>query len=187
MKVRNRYKKPLAVCLDWDDSCSNFIGNLLRIHNGLYGTKYTREIFSNWQMPEDIRMTFKTYENEIYASQPLLPKVRKKLKKIKRMGYKIIFITARPEAYRKVTLFNLALNNINYDAIYFSKNKTLKINKLMKKFNIKAFADDNINTVNKVAEHTKVKHVYLITRSYNRNVAEHKRVKRIFNLEDVKC
>jgi hypothetical protein len=96
-------------------------------------------------------------------------------------------MTARDSSYREATLFNLAVNNICFDELLFNKNKALKINKLMRKYDVRIFVDDKLETVNKVASLTKVPHVYLITRSYNRNAKEHSRVKRIFNLEDVKC
>jgi len=176
-----------AIISDIDDVVSDFCGNLIRVHNAFHGTRYTRNILSNWEMPKEIRSTFKKYEHDLYVSQPIIAKVKEKLAALKRKGYYIILMTARDASFKEATVFNLAINGIQYDKLIFSKNKSLKINRLMKKFDVRLFVDDRVETINKVAANTNVPNVYLVTRSYNRNVAVHPRVKRIFNLEDVKC
>jgi uncharacterized HAD superfamily protein len=173
-------------CFDIDDSTSDFLGNLLHVHKSIFGGKHTRNDFANWKIPDDLYKTFKDYEYEIYLTQKILPKVKKKLDDFRKRDYKVMLMTARDETFRKATVFNLAINNIKYDALFFNKNKSLKLNRLMNRFNIEIFADDKLETVNKVAKNTKVKDVYLITRAYNRNLNTESRVKRIYSIDDIK-
>lgn len=76
-------------------------------------------------------------------------------KQLKKLGYTIIIITARPyENYNNLwsdTMYWLNNNNIIYDALYFDNKKHEKILELFGKdhiYRIKGIIDDNINICN---------------------------------------
>lgn len=161
--------KPKAFILDLDDTTVPFIQHLLKIHNEENNTNITQAELTEWILPDELVRTFKEYEDLIYASIPLLDRVREKLVEIHARGYKIIFMTARDERFKRVTKFNLNINHVKYDELYFNKNKSLKINRLQEKYNVVAFADDKVETVNKVRRDTDVPKVYLISLPSNRN------------------
>jgi len=178
--------KDKAVVLDIDDTLLDFRGHLYTIHNNKYDTSYNRKDDTEWTLPEELNKTFIEYENWIYVSQPILPKVKKQLELFRERGYKIVLMTARSEDYKKHTIFNLALNGIKYDELFFNKNKALKINRLSEKYDIKIFADDKVDTVNKVRRETDIPKVYLINMPCNRNEDEEEGVMRINNIHQIK-
>ena len=179
-------RKPKCICLDIDDTLLDFIGHLCTVHNNMYGTNYKRTDITDWSLPEELRKTFKDYENWIYTSQPVLPKVIKQLQFFRDEQYSIILMTARDELYRKHTIFNLALNGIKFDELFFNKNKSLKLNRLAEKYNIHLFADDKIETVNKVRRDTDIMHVFLINTPANRNEDVEEGIIRINNIYEIK-
>ena len=174
-----------AVVLDIDDTLLDFCAHLCEIHNGLNGTAYKRDDLIEWSLPLELNKTFQEYERELYLSQPIIPKVRKQLELFRNRGYKILLMTAREEVYYKETKFNLALNKIKYDELFFNKNKALKINRLSERYDIHSFADDKAYTVNRVKRETDTKFVYLINMPSNRNEEIEPGVIRINNLYDI--
>ena len=176
------------IVLDIDDTLVCFLSHLIDIHNNLPGVanKYSREDIEGWSLPDDLKDTFKEYENWVYVSAPALPKVKNKIKQLKKSGYGIILMTARDESFKKHTIFNLSFNKIEYDMLFFNKNKSLKINRLSEDYNIEIFADDRASTVNKVRENTNVPNVYLINMPSNRNIELLEGVTRINNIHEIK-
>ena len=143
-----------ACVFDIDDTLLDFVSHLCTIHNNIHGTEYSVEDLTEWKLPEPLRETFAEYENWIYTSLPIFPKVIKKIHDLRIANYKIILMTARDVEFKKHTIFNLALNGIKYDELHFNKNKSLKINRLSEKYDIHVFADDKLDTVNKVKRDT---------------------------------
>lgn len=177
--------KQRAIVYDCDDVFVNFIGHLCTIGRNLGCTEHKGTDIKEWELPEDLIKVFKEYENWIYVSAPILPKVKKHLEEVRKMGIKIIIMTARDGEFGKQTKFNLALNGIEYDLLLFNKNKTLKINRLAEEYDIVAFADDRAMTINKAAQETDVKNIYLINMPSNRHEEMDSRVKRINNICDI--
>ena len=174
--------------LDLDDTCFSFLDHTCFIHYWLTGKLYKTTDLPHWDLPDDLNQTFKDYENWIYISQPIFPKVVQTIKKLKEKGYKIIFMTARPKEFKKHTLFNLAFNKIDVkeDELYFNKNKSLKINRLAEIYDIQVFADDKLETVNKVKTETEVPNVYLVNTPVNRNEEVAEGIIRINNIHEIK-
>lgn len=178
--------KQKSVIFDIDDTCLDFIGFTCKLHFLITGKLYKKEDITEWDLPTDLYATFKEYENWIYVSQPIFPKVIQTIDKLRKLDYKIILMTARPEVFKKHTQFNLALNKVYYDLLLFNKNKSLKINRLSEDYDIRIFCDDKLETVNKVKKGTQVPSVYLINTSANRNEDVEEGIIRINNIHEIK-
>ena len=175
----------LWIVLDIDDTVTDFVSHLCHIHNTRNKTQYCREDLLEWRMPQELKDTFKKYEEYLYVSAPALPRVKDKISQLKKKGYGILLMTARDEDFRKQTEFNLDLNGIQYDELFFNKNKALKINRLSEEYDIVIFADDKVSTVNKVKERTDVKKVYIINMPSNKNSELLPGIVRINNLNEI--
>ncbi|MBZ4649283.1 hypothetical protein [Thermosipho sp. (in: thermotogales)] len=95
------------------------------------------------------------YRQSGYKAQlPIKKNVDEFIKFLKLNGYQVIGLTSRPyEKYSRIysdTLKCLKSHNIELDAIFWSKEKCLKIIKTCP--NIKFFIDDDLNQVNSIAE-----------------------------------
>lgn len=104
--------------------------------------------------------------------------------KLKRKGYKIIILSARPyKEYPRIfadTLEWLKKNKIKYDAILFDEHKEEKI---INKFpNLNFMIEDNPNIALKIAN--KGYKVYLVNHKYNEHV-KHENIIRINSLKEI--
>jgi uncharacterized HAD superfamily protein len=121
----------------------------------------------------EFNQTFQDWEaNGLYASLPAFKDAKRAINLMRKMGYKIIIMTARGEKYRKETELNAMHQGIVYDELHFSDDKVKTIRELSKQYNIKMFADDKADTVLRVAEKCKVKHVFIIDQEHNKGVEE---------------
>jgi len=197
-----RKLKPKAVILDFDDCLCDFIGMLCRIHNKINKTYITPSDILEYDMNkahmvdvqgnevngEDLFNTFKEYEQHgLYATLKPLPEARHALHIIRNLGYRIIILTARPEEYKKQTKFCLLHQNLEHDEVIFapSKEKAKTIRRLSKTYNIVAFADDKASTCIDVNESTKVKQVYIINQSHNKDIEIDEEIKRVDSVFDI--
>ena len=195
MATEKKYKRrPHAVVLDYDDTVVDFIGFLCMVHNHLHGTCMTRRDVVNWGF-KDINMkdargntvtgaefnqTFKDWEaHGLYASLPAFKDAKRAIDLIRKMGYKIIIMTARGEKYRQETELNTMHQGIHYDELHFSDDKVKTIRELSKTYNIKMFADDKADTVLKVAEKCKVKHVFIVDAEHNKDIDDDEDIIRV--------
>lgn len=198
-KKRGRPRKIPTIVCDNDDTIVNFLSGLCKVFNKRYGTCITENDLATWNFDdllikdargsevkgEDIRKTFMEYENHgLYVGLDLLESSYDALKWMKKLGYKVIILTARDEKYGKDTELNLIFNNIAQfvDEVYFEKDKVKKIQELSKTHKICLFADDKASTVNAVAEGCKVDHIILIDKAHNRNEEVVEDVKRLRTL-----
>ena len=177
--------KKKAFVSDIDDTCLDLMRAVLTLHEMKTGVKYERADILEYSLPKDLAGTLYKYEDWIYLSMPILPKIKNTLKKFKELGYSIILMTARDSKYAEVTEFNLAMNGVEYDEIFFNKNKSLKINRLSEKYSIEYFVDDRLATVNKVKRDTDVRNVILINTYANKNKEVEEGVIRINNLHNI--
>jgi len=184
-KEHKRKRRPYAIVLDYDDTVVDFIGFLCMVHNSIHGTCMTRRDVINWGF-KDINMkdargntvtgaeftkTFEEWEeNGLYAALPAFKDARRAVDIMRKMGYKIIILTARDEKYRKQTELNAMHQHIYYDELHFSDDKVKTIRELSKTYNIKMFADDKAETVLKIVEKCKVKHVFIIDQEHNKDI-----------------
>jgi uncharacterized HAD superfamily protein len=183
--MSKRKKKPLAVILDLDDTAVSFLGYLCRWHNKLHKTHLTEHDILSWEFPPELDKTFREWEEFLYLRLPLKDGTRETLVCFRALGYKIIFMTARDEKFKRATFMNIEDNDLPYDELIFSKDKAKDIRRLAKDFNIRIFADDKLETVIDVAENTNVNHVYLIETAANRDKEIDEDIKRIYSIRQI--
>jgi uncharacterized HAD superfamily protein len=175
-------KRPKAVCLDLDDTVLDFIGQLCIVHNQKHKTFVTRSevvgyplkgdevenIYGTLVEGENLEKTFKELEpHGLYAVLPVFQEAKQALELIREMGYKIIFMTARPPQFREQTELSLIVNHIKYDMLLFEIDKATAINKLNEQYEVVLFADDKASTVRAVNNKCQVKYPILINRAHN--------------------
>jgi len=179
-------ERPKAIAIDLDDCVLNFLHVLLRLHNEIHKTAYRPRDMRKWVLPEDVAQTFKDYEEYLYASLSKKPGVEEALKRIRAKNYKIVFITARNEKFREATEFNLKRLGIEFDELFFNSRKALKLNRLSELFDICAFIDDKVETVEAVREKTDIPNIYLVRMPSNSGAVLSEGVIRINNLHEIK-
>jgi uncharacterized HAD superfamily protein len=177
-----RKRKPLAIALDLDDTISEFLPFLCKLHNKLHGTCITTSDLKTWDFAnvnlkdkqgnivtgDQLRETFHKYEPDgLYSILPPIRDSRFALELIKELGYKIIIITARKSEYRNQTILNLMFNNIHYDKLFFEDNKVKKLKELSKIYNIQAFVDDKYDTIIDVFENCNINKIFIINMPHN--------------------
>lgn len=180
-----RKRRPYAIVLDYDDTVVNFIGFLCTIHNHINGTCITGRDIINWGFKDinmkdargntvtgaDLDKTFKDWEsNGLYASLPAFKDARRAIELMRKLGYKIIIVTARDEKYRKETELNAMHQHIHYDELHFSQDKVKTIRELNKTYNIKMFADDKAVTVLDIADKCRIKYTFIIDQEHNKYI-----------------
>jgi len=186
-----------TVILDLDDTCVSFLGYLCHVHNNLHQTSVNVNDITNWDFRDmeevDVRgnkvtgaellKTFRKYENHgLYAQLPTLPYAKQAIALMKKLGYKIIIMTARKKEFEKQTILNLIYHNIPHDKIIFTDEKAKEIKKLQRTHRTVVFADDKLSTVEDVADSCKVEHVFLVDMKHNQDVELDESIKRIGNL-----
>lgn len=182
--TKNKQSKP-AICLDLDDCVLNFMEVLIEMHNKNNNTNVQLTDFKEWSLPSPVLKTFLENEEKIYSLLKPKPKVIEAINEIKALGYKVLFLTARKKKFKKVTEDNLKENNIEYDAIYFNKKKSLKINKLVDEYLVRVFVDDKYSTVKEVSENTNVPEVCLMDMPSNKKENSNSLIRRIKNLKQI--
>ncbi len=94
----------------------------------------------------------KKYYDKVIPSTPFKPNVAEYIDKIKKLGHKIIIITARDKTLYtdeyKTTIEELKNNNIHYDKLICDFDKA----KVCKNEKVDLFIDDSITNCNKVKE-----------------------------------
>jgi hypothetical protein len=88
---------------------------------------------------------------------------------MKKLGYKIILLTARDERFKRDTEISLLMHGVPFDDVIFNAEKAKHINRLARKHNIVAFADDKFEHIKNVADTDKVEATYVIDKLHNRD------------------
>jgi len=156
-EILNDLKNEKFVCaIDIDDTLANSSEHFIDIYNALFNVNDKKYLTRNEikdAIPalhyEDIKHYFRESGEKINI--PVKPGAKELCDFLKRIGYKIVLISARPyERYARIysdTLEWLKKNEIQYDALYFERDKHLTILKLLP--NIRFMIEDNF----KYAEH----------------------------------
>ena len=180
-----RKKKPRAIVVDFDDTVVNFLDTLCLLHNKRHGTSITTNDLTSWNFEdieiedargnivrgEELYQTMQTYEpHGLYAILQISDEALFALQLIKKLDYHIIVLTARPEKYKLQTELNMTLRNVPCDTLIFDTDKVKQINKLKRKFNVTFFVDDNLKTVNSVAEECDLPYTFLINKRHNTDI-----------------
>jgi len=107
------------------------------------------------------------------------------LEKLKRNGYHIVLLSARPyKKYKRIfadTKEWLEKNELVHDAILWDENKCNRLIREFGKNSVQFFVEDNLENANDIATTSKV---YLIDRSYNGGKT-HENVTRVNGLDEV--
>lgn len=201
--MNKRKIKPKALVFDYDDCIVKFLETVFQFYNYLNDTSVSTNDMSDWEFDSllhkdargnvvtgaDIRDTFLEYEpHGLYAGLPPIRNAIKALEFCRKLGYKLIIITARKQEYEKDTLYNMWLNGVEYDEIYFEKDKAHRIKQLKRQYNIIAFADDKFSTVKEVADTCKLRYNFLVDMASNRMVEfdeEEEGINRISDLFEI--
>lgn len=149
----------MNIGVDIDDTITNTYETLLTIISMKYGLNHKKLISMNLSYEEIFNKleNFNTYKNDLFVimakSVTLKENVVDTLKKLKKEGNNIIFITARnSEEYGdpyKLCLEFLEKNNIPYDKLFVD---IYDKGSLCKKENIDIFIDDNVRNCNSVKD-----------------------------------
>lgn len=205
MKKTRKSNKIPTVVLDLDDTLVDFMGGLLLFHNKRFNTCVATSDLKSWDWcnidmtdvlgntvtGKDLKSTFEDYEQHgLYAALNVLGDADLALELIKKLGYKVIILTAREDKYGKQTEINLAFNGLAryIDEIYFLPNKPTseakvsKLQELAKTHHFALFADDRASTVNKVAQCCSVDNCFVIEQEHNKNEELDEDVRRVHDL-----
>lgn len=200
--MTKRKTKKKIVVLDLDDTVLDFLGLLCLVYNKINGTSispidfkeynleacYLKDANGNEVNGTEVFEVFKKYEKYgLYAAQKPLPESRHALSLIRKLGYKIFFMTARNAEYEEQTKLNLMINHIDYDELIFAKSdeKAKVIRRLSKDYNVYAFVDDKASTVIDVEENTNTNMVFARTIPHNADVELDEKIMRINSIFDI--
>jgi len=192
-------KKEKIVVLDADDTIFDFLGGLCKVHNKRNGTCITPADIEDWNFESlemkdargnvvkgvDFRKTFTDYEADgLYVGLDILGDADFALELIKKLGYKIIILTARDDKYGKQTELNLIFNRISsyVDDIFFKADKVKKIKELSKVYHVVMFVDDRATTVASVLDNCNVDKVFLVDKGHNKTVELDEEIIRVKDL-----
>jgi len=190
-------KKTPTIIVDYDDTVVSFLGHLCHVHNRIHGTSLHVNDIMEWDITsvdtvdargkkvkgKDLLKTFQDYESHgLYAQLPLLPHAGHAMRLMRKLGYKIIIMTARRPEFELQTRLNVIYHCLPLDKIIFTKEKAKEIRKLQRSHNIVLFADDKLSTVEDVNENCKVDNTFLIDMKHNRDVELDEGIIRIENL-----
>lgn len=193
-------KKIPAVVLDVDDTVVSFITFLCYIFNAKYHTCITEADLTSWNFNDAkvtdaqgkiiegsaLREFFIDYEDAgLYAAIPPIKESVFAMTLMKKLGYKVILLTARKEIFAKDTEINFLYHNVPYDEIIYNAEKVEQIKKLAKTHSIMAFADDRYSYVKAVTETDLVNTCYLVNKAHNKNEPEIEGMKRINDLLEI--
>jgi hypothetical protein len=162
--------RQLAVCLDFDDTCVDFLGALLDTYYLDSGDLIPLNSLTDYKLPNPLKSHLKASERlGFYRSLQSLRGSFAFIDKCQKLGIKIIFITARPEKYEEDTRHNLREHSIQNYELYFSKDKAKTIESLKTEYNILAFIDDRASTVVDVHTKCNLPYSFLVNKPHNKN------------------
>ena len=157
-------KKPLTLAFDLDDTLIKFTEQVCEFARELGGFSYKLSDLVTWDYPDDLDSFMKTHQYSIYATAECFACSARLVKEAHANGWKILYITARPEKSRKITEENLKVNGLDcYEKLIFTSDKAKAIRELSSEYEIISFFDDKVETINEVAATTKVPNVYLVS------------------------
>lgn len=195
--IKKASKKIPTVILDIDDTIVDFVGFLCYLYNAKNETSITGSDLTSWDFVgtkvedaqgkvvrgSELRKFFKDYEDSgLYAACPVIKESALAISFMKKLGYKIILMTARDEKHKKDTEINLLVNKIPYDELIFDREKDKRVRRLARKHSIYLFADDNLHHIKSVFETDRVDQCFLINRHHNKNLEAPEEVTRIDDL-----
>lgn len=193
-------KKIPTIITDVDDVLFHFLDYLCFLFNSKNGTSVTEADLKSWGFEDtkitdvtgkvidgsEIRKFFEDYETHgLYSALPPIKNSVMALTLMKRLGYKIVALTARKSCFEKDTEISFITNGVQVDEVIFCANKIKEIKKLAKTHTIVAFADDRYSYIKEVNDTDLVGTCYLINKAHNKNEAEEEGIKRVNDLLEI--
>jgi len=170
------FKANKVVGVDIDGVLAKYPEHFLDFVNRKMGTDYSVEsltdydIYEALDLPENVTKELKDKFRQSGEKRfiPVLNGAKKFLKDLKKNGYQIVLLSARPyKKYRRIfadTKEWLKKNNLVHDAILWDEDKCARLIKEFGTDKVKFFVEDNLENANDVADLSKV---YLLNKSYN--------------------
>lgn len=192
-------KKIPTIITDFDDCCVDFLGFLCDLYNAKHGTFLCESDMKSWGF-KDLNLTdargnvvtgeqlynfFKEFEPHFYAAIPVIPDSMHALKYAKMLGYKIIILTARDEAFAKATEVSILRNRIPCDQIIYNWDKAKIVDELSKTHDIHFFVDDKMDSVRPIKERGKVRNAFLMSRTHNKDEVLDDEITRISSMLEI--
>lgn len=189
--------KQKGVILDIDDVCAKFQGFMCFLHNMVHGTSVTEADLTDWDFTKldftdaqgnhvtgpSIRETMTRFESAgMYAALPILQDADFAIQVIRDLGYKIIFVTARPDRFGEQTYLWLLKNKIVYDELVFAADKAAAINRLSDKYHFVLYVEDSAKHINNVFENCDVDKICCVESGHNKDVILDKSIVRVKSL-----
>jgi uncharacterized HAD superfamily protein len=193
-------KKKKAVVLDLDDVTFDFLGTLIHLYNEENGTCLTEHDLVRWDFDgiemkdargnitkgADIRKFFEEVEQHgLYAFTPVFPHAKQAIDMLHEWGYKIIFLTARKDQYKKITELSLKMGHVKFDKIIHNWDKCKVIEELKEKYEVVAFADDKYSTVQAVKKLCNLPCQFVVTKAHNVGIEPEEGIIRVTNLLEI--
>ena len=164
--------KPLAICCDLDDCVFSFLGPFLDSYNNYNFKSVSLSDVQDYDFePALTRYLHYVEVNGFYLDLPVEFGAITFIKKMKELGIFVIFITARPEQFKRDTVLALFKNKIVYDELFFSKNKVKTILQLKTRYDILGMIDDRFKTIKDVSLKCGLPFNFLITKPHNESVS----------------
>lgn len=118
-----------VIAVDFDDVIFDCNGTLCQFHNERYGTNYTVSDIDSWDLAnlwgvsaeEEDRRIREYVTTDFHAGAPLIEGARAGLTELKKLGYKVIFVTSRGESIQPQTEAWMKKNIEGlYDSVYYT-------------------------------------------------------------------
>ncbi|HKL23422.1 MAG TPA: dUTP diphosphatase [Candidatus Nanoarchaeia archaeon] len=187
------FKANKVVGVDIDGVLAAYPEHFLDFVNRKMGTDYSVESLTNYDiyealdLPENVTKELKDKFRQSGEKRfiPITEGAREFLKKLRKNGYQIVLLSARPyKKYRRIfadTKEWLEKNNLVHDAILWDEDKCARLIREFGTDKVKFFVEDNLENANDVADVSKV---YLLDKSYNKGKIK-ENVVRIDDLEQI--
>jgi len=194
--VKNKSKTP-TIITDVDDVLFHFLDYTCFLFNSKNGTSITESDLTTWGFEntkitdsngrlvdgKQIRDFFEDYEaHGLYSALPPIKNSILALSLIRKMGYKIIALTARKPQFEKDTEISFITHGIQIDEVIFGADKPKEIKKLAKKHNIVAYADDRYSYIKDANETNYVGTCFLVNKAHNKQEVIEEDVRRVNDL-----
>jgi len=189
-EIFNAIKKDDKVCaIDLDDTLACTDEYFTKLYNEHKGTNYKNRDKIKEKEDTLVYENFKHWYRESgeKTNIPLKEGAKEIIDYLKKIGYKIVIISARPnDIYNRIfpdTIEWLNKNGISYDAIYFEKDKHLKILKHLPQLSF--IIEDNLEYAKQIADLNYV--VFLVSSYTTENIKiDNKNILIVNNLSEIK-
>lgn len=188
MHARWQIRENEKVCgVDIDDVLADSTKFWLRYLNSMVSKKYDDLDTAKNEIPYNAYRRLKSEYRSCGVKKkiPVMDGAKEFLDGLKKKGYKVLLLTARPfEVHRelfKITVDWLSNNNLQYDGIIWGENKNFKI--IMEVPNLSFMVENHSSLADQIAKLSYK--VFLLTNRYNEGKPVHDNVTRVNKLSEI--